>query len=450
MMRASQHPYLLLFAVLRVHGTDTSEQACSDASPAVIFEHGTASLAVATNKPAEVEPAVPIQGRNKLVYSYRSEFPSYIGPPRSADFPLVAHAFAADGANATLGDIAAAVAALLKERLLTHGAVLLRGLPITEATYPAFVDELATQGWNPVKLGGGGTDRKDISGAVRTASEEPDEHTIEPHMDMAHSKSHPKRISFFCAAGPPPGAGGETVLTDMRAVYASLSTQGIVREFEERGGIAYQKRLWSAERVTHFFTWQQFFFTKDLDVAIAEVHKRDPNGVANGHGVIDYAEVLPAVFAHPATSEPLWFNGVHTNHASYYEEAAHVDTSDGSPMNTAFADGSPIPKATIAAIRGTFWNHSVAQQLQTGDLVFVDNMLASHGRMGWVPGNPCAPGIAPKLCQHQRASARLAHSTFQSPAPAHACAASRRVSRSTPPHQPRRRRVLLTHYSNFE
>ena len=39
-------------------------------------------------------------------------------------------------------------------------------------------------------------------------------------------------------------------------------------------------------------------------------------------------------------------------------------------------------------IRAAFWNNSVAIPLRDGDVVFVDNMLASHGRMGWVPGNP--------------------------------------------------------------
>lgn len=208
-------------------------------------------------------------------------------------------------------------------------------------------------------------------------------------MDMAHSVAHPKRIGFFCAAGPPEGAGGETVLTDMRAVYASLEALGIPQAFAEHGGVAYRKRLWSAEHVNHSYTWQQFFFTSELEVAVDEVRKRDPHAkVDEVTGTIDFEESLPAVFAHPSTGEPLWFNGVHTNHKSYYEEALHVDTTDGSPMHTAYADGEAIPDATIAAIRAAVWNHSVAMQLRTGDLVIVDNMLASHGRMGWVSGNP--------------------------------------------------------------
>ena len=99
-------------------------------------------------------------------------------------------------------------------------------------------------------------------------------------------------------------------------------------------------------------------------------------------------QVLPAVSPHPATGEPIWFNGVHTNHHSYYVEAAHVDTSDGSPMDTTYADGTPIADETIAAVRAAYWTNSVGVRLQRGDLVIVDNRLASHGRMGWVPPHP--------------------------------------------------------------
>ena len=43
---------------------------------------------------------------------------------------------------------------------------------------------------------------------------------------------------------------------------------------------------------------------------------------------------------------------------------------------------------TLAAIRAAYWANSVAIPLRTGDLVVVDNMLASHGRMSWIPPAP--------------------------------------------------------------
>jgi len=160
----------------------------------------------------------------------------------------------------------------------------------------------------------------------------------------------------------------------------------VPQAFEAHGGVAYHKRLWSSEHVNHSFTWQKFFFTSELDAALAEVRKRDPAARVHEHGpqVIDFKEVLPAVHPHPRTGEPTWFNGVHTNHRSYYEEAVHIDTSDGPPMDTSYADGTPIPDATIAKVRAAYWRNSFALPLKTGDLIIVDNMLASHGRMSWV------------------------------------------------------------------
>ena len=52
------------------------------------------------------------------------------------------------------------------------------------------------------------------------------------------------------------------MLTDMRAVHKTLESKGITKEFERRGGVRYLKRLWSAERVSHLYTWQKFFFTQ--------------------------------------------------------------------------------------------------------------------------------------------------------------------------------------------
>lgn len=93
-----------------------------------------------------------------------------------------------------------------------------------------------------------------------------------------------------------------------------------------------------------------------------------------------------AVIKHPLTGEEVWFNGIHTNHRDYFDLAPHVDTTDGSPYDTFFGDGSEISAETLAKIRASIWKHSVAMPLKSGDLVVVDNILAAHGRMGWTPG----------------------------------------------------------------
>ena len=100
---------------------------------------------------------------------------------------------------------------------------------------------------------------------------------------------------------------------------------------------------------------------------------------------LDYENTLPAVRPHPATGEPIWFNGIHTNHRDYFDLAPHIDTSHGSPYDTTYGDGDEIDDATLAEIRADIWNSCVALALETGDVVVVDNFLTGHGRISWDP-----------------------------------------------------------------
>jgi len=228
-----------------------------------------------------------------------------------------------------------------------------------------------------------------LAGTVRTASDEPPEHTIEPHMDMAHNGAFPARIGFMMLHGPPEGCGGETVLVDMRHVTRDMQAQGIDAEFARRGGVLYRKKLWSSQKVEHSFTWQRRFFSD----AKAGVEAQLPAAGARKWNWTDddaliFENALPATIVHPETGETLWFNGIHTNHRDYFDLAPHIDTADGSPFDTFYADGGEIEPDTLAKIRGSMWGRAVAVALQSGDVVVVDNRLAAHGRIGWTPGVP--------------------------------------------------------------
>jgi len=99
--------------------------------------------------------------------------------------------------------------------------------------------------------------------------------------------------------------------------------------------------------------------------------------------MFEVVNVEPVRRPHPLLKCLLWFNGVHTNHESYYLHAQHIDTSLGAPMTTSLGNGEPLPEDTLVQIRAAFWRHSVPFRLLRGDLLVVDNMLAAHGRMSW-------------------------------------------------------------------
>lgn len=196
--------------LLRVYSGDVA---------AISTDAGSDADVGAKDRPAS--KPVPIRGRANLPSGDSPLLPETIGPPTSADFPLVV--LATDAARSAGIEACAreAYAMLHGESLLNrHGAVLLRGLPL--ATPDDFATFCNALGWTSNKLGGGGTVRTVLAGTVRTASDEPPEHTIEPHMDMAHNGAYPARIGFMMLHGPPAGCGGETVLVDMRLVTRDM------------------------------------------------------------------------------------------------------------------------------------------------------------------------------------------------------------------------------------
>ncbi|KAJ8607027.1 hypothetical protein CTAYLR_006251 [Chrysophaeum taylorii] len=336
---------------------------------------------------------VKVRGRKNLPSGNSSRLPSTIFSPRG-DFPLVLEATnpAVTDPTRSLAAYAVAARTALDAALDIHGAVVFRGLPLSRSEdLGRFVSLL---GLKSVFLEGGGTARSVVARGVRSASDEPADHTIEPHQDMAHNPLFPSKLAFMMLRGPPPGAGGETVLTNMRAVTRDMVAAGIVAAFERRGGVRYDKRLWSRNAAPNStFTWQRRFFTdskREVDAALQRLPTdRGPTTWEWGpRDTLDFHTVLPPCTTHNRTGDTLFFNGIHTNHRDYFDLAPHIDTSLGPPYDTSFADGTPIPGDMLAEIRGSWWKNSVALTLETGDVAILDNLIAGHGRLGWTPGVP--------------------------------------------------------------
>ena len=210
-------------------------------------------------------------------------------------------------------------------------------------------------------------------------------------MDKAHQSDFPHCIFFAMMVGLPRNAGGETIVTDMRAVTSELQQNGIVERFEANGGVLYEKTFWSAvysDDHMQGFTWQRAFGVEDKASVERHLGSVGANFKWLEDDTLKVSNIEPVLRQHGLSDEALWFNGVHTNNSSYYIHAQHIDTSRGSPMDTFFGNGSSIPEEILAQIRGSFWRHSVPLRLCETDLLVVDNMLVAHGRMSWPGGLP--------------------------------------------------------------
>jgi alpha-ketoglutarate-dependent taurine dioxygenase len=95
------------------------------------------------------------------------------------------------------------------------------------------------------------------------------------------------------------------------------------------------------------------------------------------------------VVSHPKTGETVWFNHAHMFHVSNLEAEVHASllrefTEEYLPRNAYYGDGSPIASSILEEIRETYRKAAVTFTWQKGDLMLLDNILASHGREPFV------------------------------------------------------------------
>eukprot|EP00746_Dinoflagellata_sp_MGD_P144401 gnl/MRDRNA2_/MRDRNA2_77136_c0_seq1.p1 gnl/MRDRNA2_/MRDRNA2_77136_c0~~gnl/MRDRNA2_/MRDRNA2_77136_c0_seq1.p1 ORF type:complete len:1165 (+),score=182.33 gnl/MRDRNA2_/MRDRNA2_77136_c0_seq1:123-3497(+) len=372
------------------YGESKEEKKAMPSSDAGLFDVDSSLLSVDSS---DATVSVQIRGRRDLVGTSGDHIPEMItwcpGRPDKA-IPLVVktNGSCIDSSGSMSMEAAKEVTKWIKWNLIEHGAILFRGLPLKSAhDVSKLIDMTAPDlGWIPTMIAGGGTHRSLEAPNVQTSSNEPPSCAMEPHMDKAHQSVFPESIFFCMLTELPLGAGGETIVTNMRAVTEDLRHKGVVQRFEDNGGVRYVKTFWSKEHVginMQGFTWQKAYQTD----AKAEVERVLSASGATWEWLSDdtlkVANVEPVLRLHPITNEALWVNGVHTNNASYYLHAEHIDTSQGVPMDTFFGNSEPIPEDVLAEIRGSIWHHSVPLVLRENNLLVVDNMLIGHGRMSW-------------------------------------------------------------------
>jgi alpha-ketoglutarate-dependent taurine dioxygenase len=109
--------------------------------------------------------------------------------------------------------------------------------------------------------------------------------------------------------------------------------------------------------------------------------------------------VRPATVVHPKTGDTIWFNHAHMFHTSNLEP--HVRDSllaefqeDELPRNAFYGDGSPIESSVLEEIREVYRQASVVFPWQKGDILMLDNFLASHGRRPFVGPRRVLVGMA--------------------------------------------------------
>lgn len=281
-----------------------------------------------------------------------------------------AGAEASVGVNATADAEAAARAAdaaggalraLLDSELPTAGAVLVRGLPITDAR--GFSLMMHATNLSLVDYIGGVTSRPVLAPKVMPTSTESHLVSMEPHVDNPYWPRPPTHLAVYARRPVPVGEGGQSIATDTRAVWQTLR--------EEQPELLAELRA-RRVRYLHFYpevvvsqgsspSWQNSFAAACAGQApsacnatkLAERTLRAggfgfewvPHTDEREAGLLKW-EVDDAVKRHPATGEELWANMITAMHCSVFDNHPgypELNRCRGAPNRPPPALSDPAP-----------------------------------------------------------------------------------------------------------
>lgn len=267
----------------------------------------------------------------------------------------------------------------LREKLLEHGALLLRGLPIlTAPEFAQFVRSFSES--RLLDYVGGASPRIKLCEGVYTSTEYSERVTLSLHNELSYTYRWPAHLFFCCVV--PPKEGGETPLADSRAILKHIDPT-VLRQFKSKR-VRYVRNLTS--EAGSGYSWQDAFETFDK-AAVEEYCRR--GGIDfkwKEDGRLWLSEIRPATAMHPVTREEVWFNQAEGFHPSALDAETHQAlrsqmAEEDFRLNAYFGDGTAIDAPMLEHVREVVRREMVLVKWQAGDILILDNMLAAHGRM---------------------------------------------------------------------
>jgi alpha-ketoglutarate-dependent taurine dioxygenase len=259
--------------------------------------------------------------------------------------------------------------------LLRHGALLFRGFDVSGLA--AFQDLARAICGSLLDYNERAAPRREVGSKVYTSTEFPPDQPIPLHHEMSFSHNWPTKILFYCDQVP--GEGGATPIADDRKVL-DLIDPDVRAEFIARK-VMYVRNY--GEGVD--MPWSEVFQTSDR--AQVEDYCRRAGTVVEWRSGdrLRTRSVRPVLATHPVAGSTVWFNHAHMFHSSNLEpqvrEALLSEFApDELPRNVFYGDGGEIPDDVLEHIRRVYWDAAVKFPWQHGDVLLLDNFLASHGR----------------------------------------------------------------------
>ncbi|MGY2217382.1 TauD/TfdA family dioxygenase [Pseudomonas sp. P7758] len=280
----------------------------------------------------------------------------------------------------------------LEQKLLQYGALLFRGFDVASVEH--FDQVIAALSPGALEYMFRASPRTRVGGNIYTSTDYPADQMIFPHNEHSYSPRFPLRLFFYCQL--PSETGGETPIGSTRAVKARISAD-IEARFREKG-VLYVRNYGDGFGLP----WQSVFQSADRSEVEAycasvgiEVEWKENNRLRT-------RQRGPAVVRHPRTGEEVWFNHATFFHISTLPPALRDSLQSNFndldlPTNTFYGDGAPIEPEVLESLRAAYLDSLVRFSWQQGDVLFIDNMLAVHGREPFTGNRAIMTGMAEAL-----------------------------------------------------
>ncbi|WNZ08518.1 TauD/TfdA family dioxygenase [Streptomyces sp. 11x1] len=263
----------------------------------------------------------------------------------------------------------------LTAELDRHGALLFRGFEVhspeefgaaARAFSPELLDYLERA-----------APRTEIADKVFTSTELSADQWIAFHHEMSYSHNWPSLLYFY--GDRPSRVGGATPVASERAVLPKIPAE--LRERFERHGVSYVRNYSPVLDIP----WQVVFQTTDRAEVEAYCRASHTEFAWLGEDGLRTRAVRQAVSRHPRTGETVWFNHAHLWHISALpgEVSGYLLGEygpEGVPRNAFYGNGTPIEDEAVDLIGRLYQDNAVSVPWQRGDVLVVDNFLATHAR----------------------------------------------------------------------
>lgn len=269
----------------------------------------------------------------------------------------------------------------LKRRLYEKKFILIRGLKLDRRSFGNLGRSISE---SSIEYKGGIGPRHLVDDEVYTSTDLPPPAALAQHHEMAYTTTWPMLVLFHSEVCAP--FGGATTVCDSSALLETLDEAWL--EKLRNVGVRYVRNYFDGNP---YKSISETFGTDDKDKINQFCAANDIEAIWLSDTHLQLVQTAPAVRAHPVTGQESFFNTLGLWHPQYWQPLTQASypgieepkDRDHLWQTSEFGNGDPFEDDDIKSLLKLYEGSQFEVQWKQGDVLIIDNMLASHGRMAF-------------------------------------------------------------------